>query len=77
MIGGMNLFPQALLPEMVRLPVPKGVRAVLVHPELQVNTAQARRKLARGYTMDQWLEQQAYFGGFIAACAANNIDLIR
>jgi homoserine kinase len=62
---------------MVSLPVPNGVSAVLVHPELQVNTAHARRKLAKGYTIDQWLEQQAYFGGFIAACAASDIDLIR
>jgi homoserine kinase len=77
LMGGMIFCPPVLLPEMVRLPVPKGVSAVLVHPELQVNTAQARRKLAKGYSMEQWLEQQAYFGGFIAACAASDIDLIR
>lgn len=77
LLGGMIFCPQVLLPETVRIPAPEGVVAVLVHPELQVNTAQARRKLAKAYTMDQWLEQQAYFGGFIAACAANDIDLIR
>ena len=67
LMGGMIFCPPVLLPEMVRLPVPRGVSAVLVHPELQVNTAQARRKLAKGYSMEQWLEQQAYFCGFIAA----------
>ena len=77
LMGGMIFCPPVLLPEMVRLPVPRGVSAVLVHPELQVNTAQARRKLAKGYSMEQWLEQQAYFGGFIAACAASDVDLIR
>ena len=77
LMGGMIFCPPVLLPEMVRLPVPRGVSAVLVHPELQVNTAQARRKLAKGYSMEQWLEQQAYFGGFIAACAAGDVDLIR
>lgn len=76
LMGGMIFCPPVLLPEMVSLPVPDGVSAVLVHPELQVNTAQARRKLAKGYTMDQWLEQQAYFGGFVAACAMNDIELI-
>ena len=50
---------------------------MLLHPELQVNTAQSRRGLARGYTMEQWLTQQAYFGGFIAACAAGDIGLMR
>lgn len=76
LLGGMIFCPQVLLPETVRLPVPEGVSAVLVHPELQVNTAHARRKLAKGYAMEQWLEQQAYFGGFVAACAANDIALI-
>lgn len=76
LMGGMIFCPQVLLPEMVRLPVPNGVSAVLIHPELQVNTADARRKLAKGYSMQQWLEQQAYFGGFVAACASNDIELI-
>lgn len=77
LLGGMIFCPQNLLPDTVRLPVPAGVSAVLVHPELQVNTAQARRKLAKAYTMEQWLEQQACFGGFVAACASGDIDLLR
>lgn len=76
LMGGMVFCPRVLLPEAFRLPVPKGISAVLVHPELQVNTAHARRKLAKGYSMDQWLSQQAYLGGFIAACAAGNVDLL-
>jgi len=76
LLGGMIFCPPVLLPEVVRLPVPQGVSAVLIHPELQVNTAQARRKLAKAYSMEQWLSQQAYFGGFIAACASSDIELI-
>jgi homoserine kinase len=66
-----------LLPEVVRLPAPKGVKAVLLHPDLQVNTAHARRRLAKSYSMQQWLEQQGLLAGFVAACAASDIDLIR
>jgi len=76
LMGGMIFCPQVLLPEAVRLPVPDGISAVLVHPELQVNTAHARRKLAKGISLEQWVSQQGYLGGFIAACAANDIDLI-
>ncbi len=76
LMGGMVFCPQVLLPEAVRLPVPDGISAVLVHPELQVNTAHARRKLAKGISMEQWVSQQGYLGGFIAACASNDIDLI-
>ena len=39
-------------------------------------TAHARQSLARGYSMEQWLEQQGYLAGFIAACASNDSDLL-
>ena len=77
LLGGLILCPQILLPDVVRLPVPDGISAVLLHPDLQVNTAQARRSLAKSYKMQQWIDQQGLLGGFIAACAANDIELIR
>jgi homoserine kinase len=76
LLGGMIFCPQVLLPEVIRLPVPQGVSAALIHPELQVNTADARKKLAKGYSLEQWLSQQGYMGGFIAACASGDIDMI-
>ncbi|MBT8087383.1 MAG: homoserine kinase [Gammaproteobacteria bacterium] len=76
LLGGLVLCPQVLLPEVIRLPVPQGVSAVLLHPELRVNTAQARRSLAKSYSMQQWLDQQGLLAGFIAACAAGDIDLV-
>ncbi|MBT8088166.1 MAG: homoserine kinase [Gammaproteobacteria bacterium] len=77
LLGGLILCPQVLLPEVVRLPVPMGVSAVLLHPDLQVNTARARRGLSRHISMQQWLEQQGLLAGFIAACTASDIELIR
>jgi homoserine kinase len=76
LLGGLVLSPEVLLPDVVSLPVPQGVSAALIHPDLQVNTAQARRGLAKGYPMKQWLAQQGLLAGFIAACSASNIDLI-
>ncbi len=77
LLGGLVLCPKVLLPEVVRLPVPEGVSAVLLHPDLQVNTAHARRRLAKSYTMAQWLEQQGLLAGFVAACATSDIALLR
>lgn len=77
LLGGMVFCPSNLLPDMLQLPVPEGVSAVLIHPELQVNTAASRRGLAAAVSREAWLEQQACFGGFIAACAANDHKLIR
>lgn len=76
LVGGLVLCPQVLLPEIVRLPTPPGVSAVLMHPEMQVNTAHARRCLARGYSMEQWLQQQGYLAAFVAACASGDSALI-
>ncbi|HNP65007.1 MAG TPA: homoserine kinase [Woeseiaceae bacterium] len=76
LVGGLVLCPQVLLPEIIRLPVPEGVSAVLLHPDLQVNTAQARKALAKSVPMQQWIDQQGLLAGFIAACASNDIALI-
>ncbi|NOX67927.1 MAG: homoserine kinase [Gammaproteobacteria bacterium] len=77
LLGGLVLCPPALLPRMVRLATPEGLGSVLLHPELLVDTAEARKKLARGYSMDQWLTQQGYLAGFMAGMATNDIELIR
>jgi len=76
LLGGLILCPQALLPEVVRLPTPKGVAAVVLHPDLQINTAEARRTLSKGITMQKWVEQQGLLAGFIAACHAGDIELM-
>lgn len=76
LLGGMVLCPESLLPDTVRLAVPDGISAVLLHPELQVNTAQARKRLLRSVSVPLWLEQQGYLAAFIAACAANDHALI-
>ena len=76
LLGGLVLCPSVLLPEVVRLPAPQGVSAVLMHPEMQVNTIHSRNGLAKGYSMDQWLQQQGYLAAFVAACASGDIDLL-
>ena len=76
LLGGMIFCPEVLFPEIIRLPVPNGVSSVLMHPDLQVNTAQARKGLARGVAMKQWLSQQGYMGAFITACASSDLPMI-
>ena len=77
LIGGLVFCPKALLPQAYSLPAPEGISSVLVHPEMQVNTAEQRRNLARTYSLEQWREQQSYLAGFIAGCEQNDPDLIR
>lgn len=75
LLGGMILCPNVLLPDVISLPVLTGISSVLIHPDLQVNTAESRKGLARTYSMDQWLTQQGYLAGFVAACASGDVDL--
>ncbi len=77
LLGGMILCPQVLLPDVVKLPVPDGVSAVLVHPELQVNTAESRRGLQKSVAIQTWVDQQGLFGGFLTACAGSDLDLLQ
>ena len=76
LVGGLVLCPQVLLPDMIQLSVPEGVSSVLVHPALQVNTAESRQGLARHVSVDQWLTQQGFLAGFIAACSQDDIDML-
>ncbi len=76
LFGGLILSPEILLPKIIRLPTPKGVSVVLMHPELQVNTAQARRQLPKSISMKLWLDQQGLLAAFVHACASSDIELI-
>jgi homoserine kinase len=76
LLGGLILCPEALLPDAVSINVPNDVSSVLLHPELQVNTAESRNGLMRGVGVQQWLEQQGYLAGFVTACEQNNHDLL-
>ncbi len=76
LLGGLILCPGVLLPEVIRLPTPEGISAVLLHPDLLVNTAESRRALPKSVPIKLWLEQQGLLAGFVHACASDDIDLI-
>lgn len=77
LLGGLILCPPVLLPETVRIHAPPGLSSVLLHPELEVSTADARRRLKPEYAMQEWLTQQGYLAAFIAGCEQANPELIR
>lgn len=76
LLGGIVLCPAWLLPQTVRIATPAGVSSVLVHPDLRVDTASARRRLSHTCTREQWLEQQGCLAVFLAACEHGDPGLI-
>jgi homoserine kinase len=77
LLGGLVFCPESLNPTMIPVNPVAGVCSVLIHPDMQINTASARKKLARGYTLQQWLQQQGLLGGFLLACERADVDLLR
>ena len=77
LLGGMVFCPPSLYPQLLRIDVPDDIRSVLLHPDLSVNTAEARRGLASSYPMELWLTQQSYLAGFLIGLAQNDHELLR
>jgi homoserine kinase len=77
LLGGLVFCPNALHPAMIPVTAIQGISSVVLHPEMQISTASSRKKLARGYTLEQWLQQQGYLGGFLLACERGDHSLLR
>lgn len=77
LVGGLVLCPTVMLPRIVSLPVPESVCSVLLHIDLQVNTAESRGGLRTNVVVEDWINQQGYLATFIAGCVQNDLDLMR
>jgi homoserine kinase len=63
--GGFILVRRAAPPDVIRLPVPPGLTAVVVHPDLEIETAQARALLGDTVPLADAVRQWANLGAFV------------
>lgn len=77
MFGGLVLTVGIDEPRVKQIPVPAGMRAVIVHPHMFLSTRQARAMLKREVAMADFVWQTANLAGFISGCYTNDLDLIR
>jgi len=77
LFGGLVLTVGIDNPRVKQIPVPEGIRAVLVHPHLFLSTKQARGILKREVTMSDFIWQTANLAGFISGCYTSDLDMIR
>jgi homoserine kinase len=77
LFGGLVLTVGIDDPRVKQIPVPEGVRAVIVHPRMFLSTKQARSILSAGVNMSDFVWQTANLAGFISGCYTNDLDLIR
>jgi homoserine kinase len=76
LFGGLTLVTSASPPRVVRLPVPRQVLAVLVHPRVRVDTRAARRLLRPEVPLAEHVRQSASLAGFVAGCYTEDLGLI-
>lgn len=64
-------------PDVVRIPVPSGLRCVLVRPHMQIETRAARRVVPEAVPLATAIQHSANLAGFIAGCYRDDLELIR
>ncbi len=65
--GGFVLVRVANPPDVIRLPVPPGLTAVVVHPDLEIETAKARALLGTTVPLSDAIRQWANLGTLVDA----------
>ncbi len=75
LFGGIVLVRSLDPIEVVRLPVPAGLRIVLAQPHQRLSTARARRALPHAVERSVVIHQLAQVGALVAACFTNDLHL--
>lgn len=74
--GGFVLVRRASPPDIITLPVPAGLTAVVVHPDLEIETAKARALLGDTVPLCDAVRQWANLGAFVHAVHTSDFDLL-
>jgi homoserine kinase len=74
--GGFVLVRHPSPPDIVRLPVPKGLICVVIHPDLEIETAKARALLGTTVDLKDAIRQWANLGALVHALHAGDFDLL-
>ncbi|MEZ5499760.1 MAG: homoserine kinase [Steroidobacteraceae bacterium] len=77
LFGGLVLTVGVDDPRVKRIPVPTQIRAVIVHPHIEISTRSARALLKGSVEMADFVWQTANLAGFISGCYTNDLELIR
>ncbi len=77
LFGGLVLTVGIDQPRIKQIPVPPGIRCVLVHPHLFLSTREARAILRDTVSLPDLVWQTANLAGFLASCYTNDLALMR
>lgn len=75
--GGLVLTCAMDPPEVVSIPVPGSIRIVIVRPDLEIATREARQAVPDTVSLRTVVQQSGHLAGFIAGCYRGDLALIR
>ena len=76
LLGGLVLGARETPVKLARLPLPRGVSTILLHPSAKIETAAARGLLADAVPMRNVVEHSRRLAAFIAGCTTSDFSLI-
>jgi homoserine kinase len=76
LLGGFLLARSAHPPDLVRLPVPDGLSCALLHPQIEVRTAEARALVGNTVPLAAAVRQWGNVGALVAGLFLNDLALI-
>ena len=74
--GGLVLVRHPSPPDVIRLPVPEGLMVVVVHPDLEIETARARALLGTSVPLADAVRQWANLGALVHGLHVGDFALI-
>ncbi len=77
MLGGMILTRQNEPLDIQRVPVPRGLYATVIHPEVEILTKDARGILSDVVPLGKMIQQNANLGGLLIGFFNSDLELIR
>jgi homoserine kinase len=76
LFGGFILARTAQPPDIVRLPVPKGLACAVLHPHTEIETGAARKLIGDQVPLKDATRQWANVGALVAALYSNDLALL-
>jgi homoserine kinase len=75
--GGLVLTVGIDQPRVKQIPVPREIRAIIVHPHMLLSTRHARAVLQGSVQMADFVWQTANLAGFVSGCYTDDLDMLR
>ena len=76
-LGGITLVRSTKPIDIIKLPIPKNLKAVIIHPKIEIKTADARKVLDKSIPLEKASQYWANLGAFVSSLYENNYELMK